>query len=481
MAQEWTVIATVLLILFFLPAGAARPLAALESDAVSVVEGSLSGELVGAAWNLALAPSATVSSPGSRPLPEMAISAARAEITVYHAERYVAKDLEPPSPTRWSLTNVTSAGATSDASDARLVAVPAASEAWLILAKPAMRISPSESSAREFPTRVTRGPHTTFQTSSALQAAVHVEQLIELRGNLRLIVDGLDFRLESDQGPHELHTRRDVDGGEVHAMGASYAVHSTVHEAVLDLEDAVIRMPADEAYVASATLSSAGTWSFSHATGSFATVGEDKQVADDDVEVDGDLVGVLHRRGAVVQTALSGTVEGLVVNGRPASIAFPRESAVAPVPTLLAVLASTALVILLYFVAGSRRFRQLDQAMDRKEYAHALALSEGLRGHPRLAQDAALAAAICLLALGRAAEAHRRLLGRRQWAVHRRPTREFLLARAAAALGRREEAKASLARSLIAEPSLLLAAQADPLLAPILGEARPAGPAEAYT
>jgi hypothetical protein len=144
------------------------------------------------------------------------------------------------------------------------------------------------------------------------------------------------------------------------------------------------------------------------------------------------------------------------------------------------VAAGVFLLLAAHTASGRWRFGRLDQAMDSKDYRRALGLSRGFHGHPVLTQDAALAAAICLLALGQPNAARARLASRPRWTARRRPMRDFLLARAEAALGRRDEATRRLASSLAAEPSLLAQAQSDPVLSRVLGAVRPASTEEAY-
>lgn len=446
---------------------------------MAVPGGTLTGTLEGLAWfgdvtsPTPLAPSPTVELVG------LSMVASRADITVHHVERYLTNDVQSQSPTRWTMDGVTAIGALGDARDARIVLLPGP-DATVLLGPEAMRFHPAPTDTRIFPPRVSGGPDSVMETGSCLLVERGGDGLVEVRGSFRLVINGLDLRLDSQQGTRDLHTRSDIDGAEVGTpAGGSYAAHSVIHEGVLDLQDAVVRVPASELYVTQATVLADGPWDFRAAAGHLETPNGPEQVAGD-IQVDGALDGVLRRHDGKVQATLSGSVAGVVVDGRFTAVApWPEASFASPV--LVAAVAGFAVLLAAGHVAVGRwRFGRLDHAMDRADYRNALGLSRGFGVHPRLAQDAALAAAICLLALGRPDDARARLQARSEWTVRRRPMRDFLLARAQAALGRRDEATRHLASSLMAEPSLLPQAQADPFLADVLRGLRPQPAEEAY-
>lgn len=461
-----------LLLVLLAPAASAEAFATLDSVEVAVANAQLSGTLAGVAW-LANPPAGTPLAPsGAVELPGFSLVAEHAIVTVHHVERYGANDLPPGPPTRWTVTNATAAGASGDAKDARLVAVPTSTGATLNVAG-FQRLSAAATETRSFPTRVTGGMDSAISTGKALLVERGDDGLVELHGDFRLVVDGLDFVLGSDDGPRDVHTRSDIEGGELETPLGSYAAHSFVHEAVLDLTGAVLRLPASEAYVTEAAVSSQGPWAFRGASGRVETQAGPQQVAGY-VELDGRVDGTLRRSDQRVAATLSGSVGGVVVDGQFTAIA----TAPASPPATLALAAAAAggtvaLLAAAHVLFGRWRFGRLDHAMDRADYRNALGLSRGFLGHPKLAQDAALAAAICMLALGRPDDARARLQARSEWTVRRRPMRDFLLARAQAALGRADEATRLLASSLVAEPSLLPQAQADPFLADILRGVRP--------
>ncbi|MEA3165233.1 MAG: hypothetical protein QOJ26_77 [Thermoplasmata archaeon] len=438
----------------------------------------MAARLAGVAWTVRPSAAPAV---GEAPAVEVAgfsFVAEAASVTVYHAERYLAKDLPDPEPTSFTTADVSASGGTGDGDAARILVLPTpGSGASLNVSDHGLRLTAVGTGAWPYPPRVNGTPSADLDTGQAIQVDTLGDGLVQLTGSLRLVIDGVDLQLFSSEGADTVHTRADVDeGAQVNAGRTSYAAHSFVHEAVIDLFGARLVMPASEVHVQSATLSGAD-WSLSDAAGTFAGHPVDAR----SVVLQGGLRADLHRvPGQRLEARFDGEVAAMTLDGHPVAVPQPPAGGSPPWTALALGITAACLPIAAHASLGRWRFGRLDAAMDRKEYGRALHLAGAFRGHTALAQDAALAAAICLLSLGRAQEAAERLAAQPRWAMQRRPTRDFLLARAAAAVGQRHEATRLLAGSLLADPVLVAQARADPLLAGLLRPlgATPAG--EAY-
>jgi hypothetical protein len=451
--------------------------------ALSVDAGALTAPLAGAAWIFGEPAASLVGPAPPVDIAGFSFVAASADVTIYHAERFVANDGPPSEPTRMAITGAAALGAVGDGDAARLLVVPGVGcqAAAMLGIDGAIRLTAGSDGVWPNPERVTGAPRHDIDRGRALQVERLGDRLVRVSGCMRLILDGVDLQLASSQGASTVHTRADVDqGGQVNVGRSSYAAHSIVHEAVIDLVDATLMMPASEIHVASATLTGIAL-SLESTKGQVTVDGSDLPIDAGSIEMAGALQGHLERvAGHLIQARFDGDLAAMSIDGH--AVAIPQDEPSASIPWTALALGITAacLPIAAHASLGRWRFGRLDAAMDRKEYGRALHLAGAFRGHTALAQDAALAAAICLLSLGRAQEAAERLAAQPRWAMQRRPTRDFLLARAAAAVGQRHEATRLLAGSLLADPVLVAQARADPLLAGLLRPlgATPAG--EAY-
>jgi hypothetical protein len=461
-----TLLAVAGLVLLLLPSAQARPLAVLEASELAVASGQLDAELTVLGWMAPAPPTAPLSTgPALVELPGFSIAAARIDVAVHHSQRLGAQEVPGDPPTRWTQTTVLATGATGDAGDARLVALPAAAgSARLSVDQAPLRILPAPDRL-DYPSRVGRAADSHVETGSALQVEAVADGLLRVTGSFRLIVDGLDFRLASTEGVRDVHTRTDVDGPEAQVMRTSYALHSTVHEAVLDLEDATVVLPATLAIVPSASVAGVGTWTFQEPSGEVET-STGSQPVERSLVVEGALAADLRRDGHRIAATLDGSASRLLLDGHLTAAAVPTPAAVGAWPA--AALAAGLLAAAgLHVALGRRRFARLDRLMDRSAYEEALALAGRFRLHPGLRPDATLAAALCLTALGKPQEA-RATLHARPWRPAKRALRDFVLARAEALLGARESATRHLAASLMADPRLIEEARADPALSSLM-------------
>jgi hypothetical protein len=475
-----TALALAGLSLLLLPPADARPLGGLEAAGVDVSQGDLDAELLALRWLAPPPPSSVLGGTPPLSLPGFSIAAARAEVTVYHSERVGASEVpRDDPPTRATLTDAVASGAVGDAADARLTALPPSPGLATVSAGgAAFRIVPAPA-AMDSPARVTGAPDVRVETPQALQVEPAGDGLLRITGSFRLVVDGLDFTLSSGPGSFEVHTRTDVDGPQVQAGRVTYAAHSTFHEAVLDLEGASVVLPVTEAIVPSAHLGIAGRVTFRDSTvlASDAATQPDRE-GTHDLELEGSLTAELERRGPRIAATLDGALTRLAIDGQSASVAPASRLGGVPGPALLA-FAAVATAAAMHAGIGRWRFARLDRLMAAGDYEAGLIASERFRLHPRLAADALLAGALCLTALGRPGEARTRLLAR-DWRPARRSMRDFVLARAAALLGERDEATLRLAASLLADPRLIPQARADPALAGLIPRAPPVAE-EAYS
>jgi hypothetical protein len=407
------------------------------------------------------------------------LSAARVEVRTEHSNRTPSALLPDPriSQDTRTLTNVTATGAEGQAPNERLLAFPGAAGAAADVPPARLTVPAADVS---FADLAFGGRPYAVGLGSAIAAAQ--PGMVRLRGDLRLVVDGLDIRFASDQGSVTLHTRPDKQAYVQPPVqppagdGLLFLGDDVVHEAILDLTDAVVVLPAASAYLASAQVwGAAGDL---EATTGSVTVGSHSYPMDGgQLLVVGDLHADLGRSPeGRIAVRLAGSVHSLSIDGTAVSTPTPPDGRGPAVASLTAL---PVALVFLHLAAGRRRFQRLDGAIDRRDYAAALVLAERLRWSPGLRQDAELAGAICLLSLGRAQEARDRLEARQRWAPSRRATRDYLLARAEAALGRLDEAAHRLAQCLRVEPSLAAQAAGDAMLAKLVRAARPP-PGEAY-
>jgi hypothetical protein len=264
----------------------------------------------------------------------------------------------------------------------------------------------------------------------------------------------------------------------VQAGRVAYAAHATFHEAVIDVEGGEAVLPATRAIVPSARLALDGRVRFRDATALGLGEGAAEDGSTHDLELEGALTADLQRRGDRIAAEVSGSLTRMAVDGHAASVAAPPGQARALAAGAW-VGAALLAAVALHVAVGRWRFARLDRLMGAADYESAFRASGGFRLHPRLQPDAALAGALCLTALGRASEARARLLAR-AWHPARQAMRDFVLARAEALLGHREEATRWLASSLLADPRLIPQARADPALAALLPPTRPLAE-EAYS
>lgn len=478
----------ILLLLF--PSGQAAQATTLYVLGLDAQGGALAGGFAGTWWDPA--------GPDDIELPEFAITAERLDILVMHSNKTWGVDgVGEPLPTQvkeshdWhNLTGAQASGARGDADDARVLALPGAPASAAVYANGALtRLVPSGGRDLAFAPVAGTGeksfpnpdPPGTYDYRIAAASAIQVDPvghgMLRLTGSFRLVVTGLDLVLASDQGPFELHTRTTTLDRVGKPGDLVYVRDLKVHEAILHLTGASVLIPVDHAYFATPVLSDADAVSFQGATGVLHSGSQSHTLDGADVRVTGAFETTLRRTPeGRVQADLQGTVSAPGLDADTAST-----KGVLPVaPWQAAAFAAFAMAAAVVHVAlGRSRFRRMDAAMDRGQYAEALALTDRFALHPRLVQDAVLARAVCLLAVGKPAEALRELDARNRWAVHRRAMRDFLAARAEAALGRTGAAVRRLAVSLAANPTLLPEAQLDPVLAPLLRAAQP-GPSEAY-
>lgn len=305
-------------------------------------------------------------------------------------------------------------------------------------------------------------------TATAVSAAPATASLVA--GHVIVVASGLALRITSADGVTTVDTRRQE-------TGVGPAAQVVVREAVLELSGASVALPAGPVAVGPALLAADGPWTFRDARGLLTVGRNDVALAGEDAEVDGDL----HVALAPATGGLDATVDGPIDRLSTAATEVRAQGGSWPgspgavVATMLSAVTLAALAASAHHLRGRARFGRLDQAMEKRDHAAALGLASRFRLHPRLAQDADLAAAVCLAELGRAADARDRLRSRRHWSSQRLPMRDFVLARAQGALGERDEARRSLVQSLLADPGLLVLARADPALAPLLPQGATGG------
>lgn len=456
---RWLAPAAALLVLFP-PVHAEAP--HLTAQAVEA-SGALAGPVVGLVW-LAEA------------LPRFTVQASAMAGTVEHSERALVVAGAALLPANEGSTPIQASavhlrGISVDG-DARILVLARPEEATAALAGP-VHVAPA-ARGDGAPSYVPRASSTRapleFPAVPALDVRAEAAQEVHVRGSVLFVISGVDLQLDTEDGPMDVRTRREV---EPVGPGAQRVVSK---EAFLEMSDVDLALPAGFLLLGSAVLEG-GDWILSGASGSLRVAGPDIALDNQDVQLRGPDGLALEPSGeAALDVDFFGAVVGVTVDGQ--AVAMPTS----PSPTLAwgsGALAAILVAAALHIAQGRRRFARMDGAMDRRDYGTALALARRFGLHPRLAQDAALAQAICLLALGEPAAALAGLDSRGHWAVHQRPTRDFLAARAEAALGRAEAAGRRLGASLAANPALLSEAHADPVLAPLLGSRR-RGPEEAY-
>jgi hypothetical protein len=458
-----------LLALLLAPAAAARPLAEIRAQSVAIDGGSVSGPLHGAAW--------------AAPQPfALLLAAGSATVTLERSDRplVVGGAVVVPQEDRRDLDaepvgSVLSAELL-DAPDPSALALvlPSLGAAATAAFEAPAGLSPAGDPAR-FASRTAAGnPDHAFAPGG-----LHVDLAggaLEVRGSFRLVLTGLHVALATSEGSLDLDTRR-VEQPVAGPAGAA-ALHVVASEAILDLTDAVLRMPVALAGLGTATFAGADAMTLHQADGSLSGGPWSGALAGDHVALAGTLAGqVLAVAGTGrLQASLSGTLRAVTLDGQALAPAAPA----APWPRVAGSAFGVLLVVAAAYVhLGRRRFARLDAAMDRAAHPEALALAGRFRPFPWLAEDADLARAICLLSLARPADALQALDGRPRWAVGRRATRDFLAARAEAACGRPDAAARRLASSIALDHAFLAEAQVDAVLAPVLRALAP-GPGEAY-
>jgi hypothetical protein len=420
-----------------------------------------------------------VGGPGDLRLPNLSVSAARARITVHEADQYGYHQGEVRSTTVERTDLRIEGRPVGDDDLSRLMVVPMGNEVSLArldgaLAANAVLSDPGDTKSH---LQLDHG----IDLASTVRAVSTEGASLAVTGSFRLVLNAVEVPYRSAEGEGL------VDGR------PSYATEPAAHvsygslgtgvytnrEAVVELWDATLVFGGGRMHIRQAAL----------ATPSIDLKPSEGQVAGQaagaSVQAEGDLVAALAYDAGNLSVAIGGRVVRLVNGGQdvpvphtatPDIAAGPGPGALGLAVLLLAIPALPAA----HWAAGRRRFTKMDRALDRGEFQAALRLADRFTPWPGQRQDSVLAAAICLIGLGRPAEACERLSTGR-WSAGRRPMRDFLRARGHAALGEVEEATRALAASLLAEPSLAAQARTDPILAALVeGSRDPASSQEAY-
>jgi hypothetical protein len=470
------VAASLLLLLPLASAAEAPPVATLSVSAVSATDGALEGPLVGAVWT---APKLTL---GSMPrtsatdsvetlqVPLLDLQARFARISLYQKHSIAANrdptDSHSPKVTEASDLRLDGMPA-GDADSARLVVMPMASEPSLLHVDGPLRANRTDATTLPLTPRSTDVQFSVPLNDTAYVASAGDAGTLRITGSFRLVLDAIDLPYTSGSGSGHIAAREDL--GPVWAYGGSTTASPDMveREAVVDLWDATIVVTRVPAFFSHAALRSTAL-DFENSTGKAGS----RAVALEPVHAEGDLLASVAVSADHVDS-LAVRVVGQASDLRLGAHSVAASGHSPPPATLaLALLAIPALPAAQWAVAR-RRFTRMDRALDRGDFQAALRLSERFTPWPSQRQDSILAAAICLLGLGRPAEACERLAGSR-WSIGRRPMRDFLRARGNAALGRVEEAQRALAASLLAEPALIAQARTDPVLAALVDGPRDA-------
>lgn len=434
-------------------------------------------------------------------VPAFTVEAGQARVTVYSEENFLlASDASPPlstikdaaslrsppEPLHLSNLRINEAGV-GDRDSARILVLPMEKTPEpQVHAEGPVRANSTLPPADSMASRVPGQPFR-MNLSQAMSVPVLQGQQMRITGSFLLVLDALDVNYTSgDGGAGRIETRREVPEN----LSASFetttvAAHDVQHEAIIELWDATLTLPADgsfRAFVRGGTLA-AQAIQFDAMSGQILGKNERGRV-----QAFGDLQATLEARDGrdaekAIGVRLDGELSRLLIEFR--SVPVPQTAAVGTVgasfPWLALALLAVPAIPAAQWAAARHRFTKMDRALDRGDFRSALRLAGRFTPWPGQRQDGVLAAAICLLGLGRPAEASQRLEGRR-WSAGRRPMRDFLRARAHAALGHTDEATRALAASLLAEPSLIAQARTDPVLAGLLEDVRKGAPTtqEAY-
>lgn len=469
-------VAIVLLLssLVSLPAASADAANAAGFTARSIgsTDASLDGSLAGALWQ-DVRPDAAV------PFSQWRVDAERAEAVVERTDHALVLSTgtsvvpDEPSSTASSYTGLV---ATFEAmsTDVRILALPAGSEPAIVRLDGGVDIEAGPAGPITHPHRAAGGA-APFSIDAAHAAEVRPRAertqpaMATISGDVRLVVTGFLVGISSDQGPDSIDTRRQDEA--LDPAGTTWRTSSV--EAVFDLEDAVVVVPVAVLHVGGGVVASRAPLQMQDARGTWVVRHHSLALERNRLDVTGAPTATLQRSADGLHVAMAGRIDGVAVDGQQVALSEPAKT-----PAPVAWIALIVLAVVTHVLLGRQLFRGIDDALERRAYGDALALVPWLRLHPWHRQDATLAAALSLTELGRAGEARARLLAPGNWGAARRPTRDFLLARAAARLGDRAESARRLAASLLADPGLLGQAKADPALAAVVGPAAGAGSGE---
>lgn len=429
--------------------------------------------------------------PGDVNAPPLKVEAASAHVQIWRStqQAYLEPTVEQVADDLWTGFRI-DATARGDEESARLLVLPLDEGVPVARAGGASLLVTAADSTK-LPALKSRADHPfTVDLANTIKAEPLGGGQVRVTGSFRIVVNALDLPYESNDGPGAVNTRRQLGPGAqmVSYGGTSVATNSSTYEAFIDVRDATLVMDGGDLYVHQPSLV-APVLDLQQAAGDLAGYGVGAQA-----HAEGSLDAFLESEPTATAPALRASLDGwlsrLVVDGQEreipaafaarAAAATPAGPSVAPSAGLAIALLAIPALPAAQWAASRRRFTKMDRALDRGDFETALRLAGRFTPWPGQRQDGVLAAAICLIGLGRSAEACDRLEGSRRWSASRRPMRDFLRARGHAALGRTEEATEALAASLLAEPALIAQARTDPVLAGLLDGPKDPTTQEAY-
>lgn len=509
MWTRWMAAAATLLLLLPLAAGAG-PFASLQARRVRADGATLEGDLAGVTWfnphsqtissqaselkeGVVQDPGNTtflqeraerlgatlqstqpgVGSPEAIPVPFLGLQAGRARLATYHSEDYLYQRDPPsgsvPPPEVQAVDDLRIAGGgVGDSDSARVLVLPAIDGS---AAARAQRVGDLQAISNPDDLAPTTQSEAGADYSMDLSHTVRVTSdasSVTVSGSFRLVIDAIDIPYSAADGDGTIRTRTEAHLPPAYYGATTVPTYSTVREAILDVWNATLVLDAGDLYVHRAVLS-ASSLDILGSTGQVAG----RSVGDEPLHMQGDVVATVSSLDKeFMRVSLEGRMD-LAIDGQPVAmpggVAPDTSAAIArgtTSPLLLALLA-VPFIPAAHWASSRRRFTRMDEALDRGDFNTALRLANRFTPWPGQRQDSILAAAICLLGLGRPAEACQRLEGRR-WSAGRRPMRDFLRARGHAALGQVDAAVRALAASLLAEPGLIGQARTDPVLAALV-------------